>query len=198
VLAAEGYTTPLGTMPIDVEAVAALARQPLVHADCGPFAEEHALEIQLPFLQIVLPAARLVPVLVGRLRDADSQVLAASLRPALEDADTIVVVSSDFTHYGARFGYLPFPPTDDESVRRGLWEIDGGAMNLILGGDAEGFDDYVDRTGATICGRAAISLFLRARRAPGEAELLCYYTSLDVAGDREHSVSYGTVGFWDP
>jgi len=197
VLPADGYATPLGTVGVDTETVAELSRHELINIDPAPFAQEHAIEIQLPFLQTVLPAARLVPVLIGALEVEDARELAKILRPALESAATVVVVSSDLTHYGSDFGYLPFPPTDEQSVRKGLRELDGGAVDLIVAGDADGLDAYVARTGATICGRAAIGVFLRARRARGHSEQLCYYTSLDVAGDHEHSVSYCSVAFWD-
>jgi hypothetical protein len=174
-----------------------LARQPLIHADRTPFDHEHALEIQLPFIQVVLPEARLVPVVVGALHGDDAGVLAGSLRPTLEAAGTVAVVSSDFTHYGAAFDYLPFPSTDGESVRCGLRALDEGAIELIVAGAAEEFEAYVARTGATICGRAPISVFLRARPRRGRAACLDYYTSFDVTGDREHSVSYAAVAFWD-
>ena len=146
----------------------------------------------------MLPAARLVPVLIGTLARSGGAGAGGSPAPTLGRSATVVVVSSDLTHYGADFGYLPFPPTDEQSVREALRELDGGAVDLMVAGDADGFDAYVTRTGATICGRAAIGVFLRARRARGRrGEKLCYSTSLDVAGDYEHSVSYCSVGFWD-
>lgn len=197
VLPVDGYTTPLGTIEVDVETVTELGRHDIVQSDPIPFAKEHAIEIQLPFLQTVLPAARLVPVLIGTLYGEDARELAVVLRPTLESTGTVVVVSSDLIHYGADFGYLPFPPTDAQTVRDALRKLDGGAVDLIVAGDADGFDAYVARTGATVCGRSAIGVFLRARGRRGRGEKLSYYTSLDVAGDYEHSVSYCSVAFWD-
>jgi len=197
VLPADGYATPLGTVTIDTDTVAALGRHAIVRTDPAPFDKEHALEIQLPFLQTVLPAVRLVPVLIGTVRGPDAQALAACLGPTIEEAGTVVVVSSDLTHYGDRFGYLPFPPTDERSVREGLRELDGGAVKLILAGDADALDGYIARTGATICGRAAIGVLLRVRGARGHGEQLCYRTSMDVVGDRENCVSYCSIAFWD-
>jgi len=108
-----------------------------------------------------------------------------------------VVVSSDLTHYGAGFGYLPFPSTDARTVRESLRRLDGGAMELIAAGDVDGFEAYVARTGATICGRTAIGVFLRARPATGRGERLFYSTSLDAVGDHTRTVSYCSIGFWD-
>jgi AmmeMemoRadiSam system protein B len=197
VLPRDGYETPLGVMPVDRESVTALCGRPLVRADARPFEDEHALEIQLPFLQVVLPAAHLVPVLVGMLRDDEPDALAASLRGCLQAPDTLAVVSSDLTHYGARFDFLPFPPTDAATVRRALAALDGEALDCITAGDAAAFDRYLVRTGATICGRMPIAAFLRTRRPGGRAARLRYDTSLDVSGDYEHCVSYAAVAFWD-
>ncbi|MGH7857126.1 MAG: AmmeMemoRadiSam system protein B, partial [Candidatus Binatia bacterium] len=151
-----------------------------------------SLEIQLPFLQRVVPALAVVPVLVGA--DEGLVAIAAGLRD-LDDGRTLFIVSSDFTHYGASFEYLPFPATGAEAVSERLRELDFGAIELVCRLDAEGFRSYVFRTGATICGRAAIGAFLYTRPTGLAGTVASYYTSLDVTGDYEHSVSYATVLF---
>lgn len=190
----DAFETPLGTVAVDREALAALLCQPLFHEDAAPYRDEHSLEIQLPFLQRVLPNAPVVPVLIGALSDDDYVTVAAALG-ALVGADTIFVVSSDFVHYGWRFDYLPFPAADAEQVRSGLRTLDMGAIECICAGDAAGFRRYVADTGATICGHVPIGVFLalHAGRTPGQ--LLTYYTSLDVTQDYEHSVSYASIAF---
>src|SRR5512143_487388 len=101
------YETPLGRMTVDLEAVDALVAHGRFERDTRPFALEHAIEMQLPFLQLLLPEAKLVPVLVGELRGEEFREAGTALRPLL-DARTLVVVSSDFVHYGAAYGYVPF------------------------------------------------------------------------------------------
>jgi len=194
VLDIDAFETPLGQLPVDRAAVALLTKQPSFRDDPLPFREEHALEIQLPFLQRVLPDIRVVPALLGDVPNADQPRIAAVLRE-LADARTVFIVSSDFAHYGWRFGYLPFAAAGPEPVRQGLRRLDMGAIELVCAGDASGFRQYVGRTGATICGRVPISVWLtlHERRTPGE--LLEYYTSLDVTGDYEHCVSYASIGF---
>ncbi len=85
------------------------------------------------------------------------------------DAETLVIVSSDFVHYGSRFAYEPFPAHDAEQVRGALRRLDMGAIDLVCRGDAAGFGAYVAATGATICGAVPIGVFLTrtpdARRA---------------------------------
>ena len=188
----DAFATPLGEVAVDRDAVAALAATPLCAVDPVPFREEHSLEIQLPLLQRVLPQARVVPLLVGQLQGDDYGVVAAAVA-ALTGAGTLCIVSSDFVHYGWRFDYLPFPATGAAAVRDGLRALDMGAIERVCAGDADGFLAYVDATGATICGRMPIAVFLHVPPRPVRGRLLTYYTSLDVTGDYEHTVSYASI-----
>lgn len=196
-LDADAFETPLGRVPIDAEAVASLGAQPCCRERPEAYLEEHSLEIQLPLLQRVLPQVRVVPVLIGELRRDDEAAVVAALEP-LADARTLFVVSSDFVHYGARFGYLPFPPAGAAPVRAALRALDMGAIEQVCAGDVAGFRRYVDDSGATICGRAPIAAFLALHRRRTPGRLLMYYTSLDVTGDYEHCVSYASIAFPRP
>ncbi len=193
----DAFDSPVGRTVVDRVAVAALAAQPLFAVDPGPFEPEHSLEIQLPFLQLALPAASVIPVLLGEVARGDTDRLAAALRP-LADVETIVVVSSDFTHYGRQFDYLPFPAQGPDAVREGLGRLDMGAIEAVCDGDAQAFATYVERTGATICGRVPIAVFLSLHARRSRGRLLTYYTSLDVTGDYEHCVSYAAIAFPQP
>src|SRR3989454_646830 len=156
---------------LDAEATAALARVPLVRPNPAVFMREHALEIQLPLLQGLAPECALVPLLVGSLEPGDAVALAAALRSLLEPG-TLLVASSDLTHYGRRFDYLPVPPTDAATVAAAVRRLDEGALEHIVAHDADGFVAYVQRTGATICGRSPIEVVLRALPAGARGERL--------------------------
>jgi AmmeMemoRadiSam system protein B len=194
VLPMSGYRTPLGVMPIDAEAVAALRAVPLVRANPAVFMREHALEIELPLLQVLAPECTLVPLLVGALDPGDAAALAAVLRPFL-GAPTLVVVSSDMTHYGRRFDFLPVPPSDAATVAAAVRGLDEGALDRIVARDADGFVRYVEETGVTICGREPIEVLLRALPITARGERIAYATSLDVSGEWDHTVSYAAVAF---
>src|SRR5436309_7941914 len=194
VLPMRGYRTPLGVVPIDTAATAALARAPLVRPNPAVFMREHALEIQLPLLQGLAPECALVPLLVGSLEPGDAAALAGVLRPLLAPG-TLLVASSDLTHYGRRFDYLPVPPIDAVTVAAAVRRMDEGALERIVALDADGFAASVARTGATICGRHPIEVLLRALPAGARGERLAYTTSLEVSGDYEHTVSYAAVAF---
>ena len=189
-----GYRTPLGVMAIDAEALALLAQTPLVRANPAVFMREHALEIELPLLQALAPDAALVPLLIGALEGDDAAVLAAALRPLLAPG-TLVVTSSDLTHYGRRFDYLPVEPTDATRVATAIRGLDDAALDRIVACDPDGFERHVDETGATICGREPIEILLRALPAGARGERIAYATSLDVTGEYDHVVSYAAVAF---
>lgn len=189
-----GYRTPLGVVALDAEGMAALGAAPLVRANPAVFLREHAVEIQLPWLQTVAPGCPVLPVLVGSLEAGDAEALAGALAP-LCTPETLLVVSSDLVHYGRRFDYLPVPPDDPATVAAAVRRLDEGALARIEARDPSGFRRYVDETGATICGRHPIEVLLHALPAAARGERLAYATSLEATGDHEHSVSYAAVAF---
>jgi len=188
---AAGFQTPLGIVWLD-EVVPSLASSDLVRVSPSPFEGEHSFEIQLPFLQCTVPDATVVPILFGSLGAADD-VAVESLLSRLADDDTLFLISSDFTHYGWRFDYEPFPATSAEEVRAQLEELDTAAIAPILSGDAAAFRSFLARTGDTVCGRIPLAAFLATLGHGGHGRLLAYRTSLDVTGDFEHSVSYAAL-----
>lgn len=190
----DGFRTPLGVVDIDRGFLAKLLEFSWVREDAAPFGPEHSLEIQLPFLQWALPGVPVVPLLVGEVPPEKVAAWGAELASVV-DAETLVLVSSDLTHYGARFDYVPFLPRSADYVRSQLQVLDGEAIARICVGDVRAFREFVDATGATICGRNPIALFLAAHAQRTAGVLLRYYTSLDVTGDYDHVVSYASIAF---
>ncbi len=187
----DAYETPLGRVPLDTQAVAELRRSPLVVADPQAHQREHAIEIELPLLQRTLePGWRLVPILVGEMRAEDYPVAAELLRP-LADEGSLVLVSSDFTHYGPRFGYLPFPPS--ATLAGDIRRLDEGALAQIAAHSAEGLLDYQEDTGISVCGIRPIAVLLQMLPASARTQTLAYATSGEITGDWLNSVSYAVV-----
>ena len=193
VLGEHPYQTPLGVYPVDTSAVSALQQLDFPYIDNRvAAAREHSDEVQIPFLQKVLPQAWLVPVIVGDLTGQDLASTAQALATVVDER-TVIVASSDFTHYGRNFDYTP---KFDNDIRTGIYQLDQGALDLILRGSSSGFADYIGRTGATICGANPITLLLKMfeiNQWPVEARVLTYYTSGDLTGDWDHSVSYAAI-----
>ena len=187
------YRSPIGETPLDVEAIAGLMADPLFADRPETRSGENSVELQLPLLQVALEGRewKLVPVTLGQLDD-EVRGRAAEALGALMDGKTALVVSSDFTHYGANFGYVPFRTNVEANLRR----LDGGAVEKILAGDAEGFAAYCEETGATICGQDSIGVLLRMLPEKFTAREIAHDTSGRRTGDWKNSVSYECVAFY--
>ena len=187
----DAYETPLGIVPLDGTAVDDLRKSDLVTSDPTAHEREHAIEIELPLLQRALaPGWRLVPVLVGRMEGADYRVAADLLSP-LADADTLVVVSTDFTHFGPRFDFMPFG-LDGETSNR-IRALDDGAIERIVALDATGFLSYQSDTGITVCGYRPLALLLHLLPEDSRVQRIAYTTSGELTGDWGTSVSYAAM-----
>jgi AmmeMemoRadiSam system protein B len=193
VLDVDSYETPLGLVEVDQEAGVLLREHPMIDSIPSAHSREHSLEIQLPFLQETLKKFKLVPVVVGQLSGNDYEILADALRPLI-DENTLVIASSDFTHFGASFGYMPFK----SDIKENLAKLDGKAVDNIISKNFEGFRKYLSQTGATICGKDGISILLKLLPPQAEGTKLVYYTSGDVTGDFTSSVSYASIAFTVP
>ncbi|WP_051215724.1 AmmeMemoRadiSam system protein B [Granulicoccus phenolivorans] len=168
------YATPLGEVPLDAELVARAEAQPGVLTDPVAHAYEHSLEVQLPFLQRVLGEFTLLPLSVGRARTAD----VAGVINALWDPETLVVISSDLSHYH-RYA---------EARRR-----DERTLAQILAGGPD-LDHY------QACGATPVNGMLVAAAGRGLAPtLLGACNSGDTAGDHDRVVGYAAVAYYpDP
>jgi AmmeMemoRadiSam system protein B/AmmeMemoRadiSam system protein A len=196
------YETPLGRVPVDRAGRALLLDCPLVRFHPEAHQREHSVDIQVPFLQVIFPESTpvILPLLVGHLEEEDYPVLAECLRKVL-DSDTVLVVSSDFTHYGPRFGYVPFPY--ESGVANRIQHLDQGACDKILGLDRKRFLSYYETTGITICGCRPIALLLELLPEDTRSRNLFYTTSGQLTGDFRNSVSYYSLAFtrdalWEP
>ena len=166
------FATPLGEIPVDQAAVAELRTLPGVIQLDEAFAQEHALEVQLPFLQTVLPAFELVPLVVGQ---ADSGDVARVIETLLA-ADTLIVVSSDLSHF-----------LDYESCQR----RDQSTTRLIEQMQADKIGPY------DACGAYPLrGLLQSARDHDWQVRTLDLRNSGDTAGDRSRVVGYGAYEFY--
>jgi AmmeMemoRadiSam system protein B len=168
---ARAFATPLGEVAIDRDAVARVLALPQVVVSDAAHAHEHALEVQLPFLQTVLREFSLVPFAVG---DATPQEVAQVLDVLWGGPETLVVVSSDLSHYH-RY-----------DVAR---EIDRGTADAIVALSAT--LDHEQACGAT----PVNGLLVCAKRRGLVPALLDLRNSGDTAGDRSRVVGYGAFAF---
>lgn len=190
ILRVDAYKTPLGEIPLDRDACHLLLKHKLFVTRPEMHRREHSLEVELPFLQRALGAFKLVPVVVGNGDTDDFAAMAAELGKVTDDA-TLVVASSDFTHYGRAFGYSPFA----SKVRQNIERLDKGAIAFAEKGDMKGWWHYIRQNRATICGRCPVAVMLAMLPENAKGKLLEYYTSGDATNTYTHSVSYAAVVF---
>ncbi len=168
---ADRFATPLGELRVDHDAAARLIAMPQVTVSARAHAQEHSLEVQLPFLQSVLGEFTLLPLAVG---DATAEDVAGVLEALWEGAETLIVVSSDLSHY------LPYAAAV---------QADGETIAGILRGLP--LDSF-----AQACGALPINgLLLVAGRHALKPRLLGRCNSGDTGGDRQRVVGYAAIEF---
>jgi MEMO1 family protein len=171
---AEAWAMPGGTVPLDTEAIARLRTLPMVGELDAAYQREHALEVHVPFLQHMLGEFRLVPIVAG---DAPPEAVAAVFDALWGGPETLIVVSTDLSHY-----------LDYAACRR----LDQSTAEAI-----ERFD--IDTLGpAEACGRVPMrGLLLAARRRGMTIERLDLRNSGDTAGPRDRVVGYGAWALYE-
>lgn len=191
------YSTPLGTVDVDRQVVAHLLASPVFREAGEDTVQDHSVEIQMPMLRAAIPEARVAPLYVGALDAAERREAARALA-LLIDPGTVLVASSDFTHYGREFGYRPFP-ADGRTAER-LEELDERVIHAAGSLDASLFEDELEETRCTVCGAAPIALLLETLAQLRGPEIfqkrLDYQTSGELTGDYSHCVSYAALGYF--
>lgn len=184
------FETPFGLLPVDPAALGLRDRSGFTLLPAA-FAQEHSVELQLPFVKRVRPKVAILPLVVGRMDDDLVAQVAEALAP-LVSSDTVIVASSDHTHRG---GHFRFEVTREpgESTRDAVKRLDFGTMPFFASLDAPGLRRYRQETGITMCGLEPVAVMLATLKKAGLAtrsHLLHYTTSGDVTGDWRSTVSY--------
>ncbi len=192
ITSADAYETPLGLAEIDKELVKKLRKNPLVTEVPNAHIDEHSLEIQIPFLQVVLKDFKLVPIVIGDVNYEQAKALGKLIAENIGPND-IIVASGDFTHFGAAFNYTPF----SSNIAERLTELDLGLADIILKKDVKGIFDYKNKTGITCCGVKVFAVLAAALPKTAVGEQLLYYKSGDMDKSYEHSVSYVSAVFYE-
>jgi len=186
VMSEGSWHTPLGDASIDEKLAGQLkAKLPLLSEDQAAHRYEHALEVQLPFLQVLAPGFRFVPITVGTSNFDVLSALGTVIGHVVMEADerVLVIASSDMNHY------------ESDSVTR---VKDRRAIDQLLALDPRGLYDVVHKGDISMCGYGPAVVMLTAARKMGatRAELIRYATSGDVSGDRDMVVGYAGVAVY--
>jgi len=168
---ADAFATPLGIVPIDLAAAQAIAHLPQVSVSAQAHAQEHSLEVHLPFLQTVLHDFKLLPLAVGM---ATPEEVAEVLEVLWGGDETLIVISSDLSHY------LPYSTAQ---------RVDNGTVQSILKLHQPIAHDHA-------CGGTPISgLIVAAQKHHLTPHLLDLRNSGDTAGSRDQVVGYAAIAF---
>ena len=171
------WRTPLGDVPVDAALARDLLACPLVSADRSAHRFEHALEVQLPFLQARRPGVSIGPLCLGPLDLADCEALGRAVADAARATGALVVASSDMSHY------LPAGECERQDRR---------ALDALLALEPERLHETVRDERISMCGVVPATVMLFAARELGAAgaRLVRYGNSGDVNGDRDSVVGY--------
>jgi len=173
---ATAYETPLGLIPLNHDAATLRGNNDLFQSIPASDRVEHSVEVVLPFLQYFLKKFELIPIVLGQNSDLVDRVSAA-LDPLI-DQNTLLVVSSDLSHY------LPY----QEAVDR-----DQKTIKMVLNLEA---GKLLKRENAA-CGKIPILIVINMARRHGWQPILLHYSnSGDTAGDRSRVVGYAAIAFY--
>ena len=173
------WETPLGRVSVDEATTEALlaAGEGLVFDDPGVHRQEHSLEMQMPFLQRLVPSLRIVPLMMGSQSREEVAGLGDALARALAGRDVLLVASSDLSHFE------PAPVAN---------RLDAVVVDQVSRFDDDALLSRLERHENVACGGGPIVAVMRAARALGadHATVLKYADSGDVAGDKSQVVGY--------
>lgn len=173
-----GFESPLGVAEIDEKfAGDLLAATPVVHTDPGPHRREHSLEMQLPFVRRVAPGARIVPLLMGHQTEETARALGEALGRLAAQRSTVLIASTDLSHY------------ENATTAHDLDEM---VLEHVRRFDPEGLQSALHGNPRHACGGGPAVAVMRAARALGATNglVLHYGDSGDVSGDKSSVVGY--------
>ena len=191
----DAFETPLGIVPVDTDLIDSWREAQIVNDNLAAHRGEHAIEIQLPFIQTLFKdnVPKIVPLIVGELNADAARAFGAALRDSLQDGD-LVLVSSDFLHYGKNYGYVPF----GKPVLENIHDFDARTVEAIKKIDCVSFEKYTRETPHCACGVNALRVLMAAFQGDRDkltVRELAYDTSGRKSNDPEMSVSYEAISF---
>ena len=193
------WRMPLGDVQVDSDLAKAIVKHSQF-VDSNPEAhnEEHSIEVQLPFLQYIYNGRfKIVPITVGYSDYGMCEDVGTAIAKAIMEnkKDTVVIGSTDFTHYGPMYGYAPVGMKPIEKVLKWIWDVDNSLIDMILAMDGKKLVNTVDEKGYTMCGSFPVATMLVATKELGakNGKLLKYATSYDTQKSIDAIVGYGAV-----
>jgi len=180
-----GYMTPLGIVPLDYSFISALKQKDEnIKYISDAHSREHSLEIQLPFIQVVMPGFKLVPLVMGNQKPSTCAWLADILWELIHDNPVLIVASSDLSHFHSY----------DEAM-----QLDNVILDMVNSFDIESLGNNIQNRSCEACGAGPIitAMLLSKKLGANMSKVLKYANSGDVTGDRDRVVGYMAAAFWN-
>lgn len=175
------WETPLGTIEVDEEAVDKIVRiSKIVDIDSFAHSRDHCLEVQLPFLQFIYDNFKILPIVLWMQDKRTAEDIGRVLVEIVKDKNTLLIASSDFTHYEPN----EIAYKKDKELIKSIEELDLSKYYTIL-----------EKLNLTACGYGAMASIIHASKLLGaeRGELIRYATSGDIAGNKNSVVGYASM-----
>jgi len=194
----ETWKTPLGNVETDEEFAKEITKDSVIVEDPKSHWREHSIEVQLPWLQYRFKEFKIVPISINPIyfdvktcREIGEKIaeVAKGLRRKV-----LIIASSDFTHYGAAYGYEPFEGSANEILKK-IKETDMQVIKLITSLKPSETIRTCDENRLTICGYGGIATMLFTVKTLGakQGELIDYSTSFEVSRNMDAVVGYAGI-----
>lgn len=153
---------------------------------------EHSIHMHIPYIQRFIPDCSVLPIIVSRLTDNYINIVVDRLRSITTDR-TLLMISSDFTHYGDKFNYTPY----SSDIKEQITNEDKKVIDMITSLDYNRYTAHMNNNDSTICGKEAIRIAMKYIDKQSHGELVSYTMSGDHNNDYNNSVSYAGIIFHD-
>lgn len=194
------YSTPLGDIKLDLETIEKLAKdkKKWIRLEKEVDEAEHSLEMHLPYIVQAMQKTpfTLVPIMVGSLSSNLEDDYGKILAPFADDEENFFIISSDFCHWGKRFGYTPFNSKAHADISEYITELDRSGMDAIEKESVSDFRSYLHTTKNTICGRNPILVLLAIHqhcKSKFQTKFIHYDQSGKCKDFNDSSVSYAAA-----
>ncbi len=184
--------TSTGDISFDENFASALKTIPQVVEMPQASKAEHSIHIQMPLIRYFLGDIPVAALMFGKWKYEKSlEDFAHEIYKVLDSFEngierTLIILSSDFTHYGNSFGYIPF----ESEIKENLYTLDHNVFHAFASQDIDLFEKVLKRTGATVCGATAMKFLLTLLPDNTEINEIFYTTSGEMMNDYKNSVSY--------
>jgi MEMO1 family protein len=189
------WETPLGSIPVDTDLRDFLVREHLVKVEPSAHRREHSIEVQVPFIQVLFPEAKILPILVPPVATPVDFGEALATRVPVSRPNVVYIGSTDLTHYGPRYGFTPMG-SGPEGLRWATTVNDRRFIDLALRLEPiELLSGAMDNGNA--CGPGAAATIVAAARKTGAEKgfLLAHTNSNEILLKETGTISRESVGY---